>query len=176
MSDQKHIQVEDGKNIIQEIPNEIIEQPKPEKQTPTPEGAVEFIPEKPKVKTEEESFLEESISSLKSKLRSSKKKPTQIPQVRDELTIQVEKIMEQDLSDAFAELTTIQKQEFKMKGERTAFAIRALLKNTHVKVKAIFKLIFEWLKLLPGINKFFLEQEAKIKTDKILALRKTSGK
>jgi len=29
----------------------------------------------------------------------------------------------------------------------------------------------DWLKILPGVNKFFLEQEAKIKTDKILALK-----
>ena len=29
-------------------------------------------------------------------------------------------------------------------------------------------LIREWLKVIPGINKFFLEQTVKIKTDKII--------
>ena len=38
------------------------------------------------------------------------------------------------------------------------------------KAKKIFQLILEWLKLLPGINRFFLEQEAKIKTDRIIHL------
>jgi len=28
-----------------------------------------------------------------------------------------------------------------------------------------------WLKLIPGVNKFFLEQEAKIKTDEVLKLK-----
>ena len=34
--------------------------------------------------------------------------------------------------------------------------------------KKILKAIVGWLKMIPGVNKFFLEQEAKIKTDKIL--------
>jgi hypothetical protein len=32
------------------------------------------------------------------------------------------------------------------------------------------KLIREWLLIIPGVNKYFLEQEAKIKTDKIQQL------
>lgn len=169
--------VAEEKPVAQESPSEISEQPKTEAPAPSPEGAVEFAPEKPaEKKPTEEKFLEESIGGLKKKLRSTKKKPTAVPQVRDEITIQVEKVMEEDLGDAFAELTTIQKQEFKMKGEQVAFEIRDLLKKTHLKAKTIFKLIFEWLKMLPGINKFFLEQEAKIKTDKILAIKNTSGK
>ena len=63
-------------------------------------------------------------------------------------------------------------QEFKIKGEETAGKIRELLKSTHIKVKKIFRLIYEWLRLLPGVNKFFLEQEAKIKTDNIVLIQK----
>jgi hypothetical protein len=39
-------------------------------------------------------------------------------------------------------------------------------------VKKIVQAIVEWLKLVPGINKFFIKQTAKIKTDKILAAKK----
>jgi hypothetical protein len=39
------------------------------------------------------------------------------------------------------------------------------------KVKAIVDLIKKWLAIIPGVNKFFLEQEAKIKTDQIIALK-----
>ena len=45
------------------------------------------------------------------------------------------------------------------------------MKSTKVKVKKILKLILEWLRILPGINRFFLEQEAKIKTDRIIQLK-----
>lgn len=90
---------------------------------------------------------------------------------RDPLTFQIEKIMEEGIAEAYQELTPVQKQQFKIKGENTAKQIKALLQTTRVKVKKIFKLLLEWLQLLPGINRFFLMQDAKIKTDKILALK-----
>lgn len=144
---------------------------------PSPEHQFE-MPEQQeqKMETKPEGFLEESISGLKKKLRSSKKKPNIIPNVRDALTVEVEKVMEEGLKDAFKELTPLQRQEFKIKGEQTAYQIRDLLRATHIKVKKIIKLIMEWLKMLPGINRFFLEQEAKIKTDKIVALRNNGTK
>jgi len=98
------------------------------------------------------------------------RKPLAIPQTKDEMAIKVEKILEEGLGDAFQRLSPIAKQEFKIKGEKTAAKISELLRSTHVKVKKILKLIIEWLKILPGINRFFLEQEAKIKTDKIIEL------
>lgn len=119
----------------------------------------------------DDGFLDEAIGGLKNKLKLSKKKPTNIPSVRDELTMQIEKIMEDGLKDVFLELTPVQKQEFKIKGEKTAMEIRALMKGAKVKIKKIFLLLVNWLRVIPGVNKFFLEQEAKIKADKIIALR-----
>ena len=81
--------------------------------------------------------------------------------------------MEQGLEDAFGELTPTQQQEFKLKGEETARKISDLIRQGKTKVKKIFELIFEWLKELPGINRFFLEQEAKIKADKIAKLEES---
>ncbi|MFA6423788.1 MAG: hypothetical protein WCV83_00565 [Candidatus Magasanikbacteria bacterium] len=95
-----------------------------------------------------------------------------IPQVQDEMSVKIEQILESGLGDEFAKLSPIAKQEFKIKGEETTAKIRELLRSTHVKVKKIFYLIIEWLRILPGINKFFLEQEAKIKTDLIVGLHK----
>ncbi|HBU06455.1 MAG TPA: hypothetical protein DEB09_00050 [Candidatus Magasanikbacteria bacterium] len=147
----------------------VTENSKTESQTSLPEGVIESTAEIPKsVPENSENFLEETINNLKGKLKSSKKKPTQIPQVKDEITVQIEKIMEEGLGDAYKELTPIQKQEFKIKGEAVAWEIRNMVKLAHIKVKSIFRLLLEWLKMLPGINRFFLEQEAKIKTDKIL--------
>lgn len=96
--------------------------------------------------------------------------PSTLYTPKDPMISNIEKIMEEGIADAYQELTAIQKQQFKIKGEETARAIKKLLKETKVKVKKVFELLFEWLKLLPGINRFFLMQEAKIKTDKIIAL------
>lgn len=90
---------------------------------------------------------------------------------KDPITVQIEKIMEEGIGEAYQELTPVQKQQFKIKGEETANQIKLLLHATKIKVKKIFTLLLEWLKLLPGVNKFFLMQEAKIKTDKILGIK-----
>jgi hypothetical protein len=92
--------------------------------------------------------------------------------VRDEVVLRIEKIMEDGVGDAFQRLSPTARQEFKIKGEQTALKIREILQSSHIKVKKIFQLILEWLKMLPGVNRFFLEQEAKIKTDHIITLHK----
>lgn len=98
-------------------------------------------------------------------------KQYKIPQNKDEVTVKIEKIMEDGLNDSFQRLSPVAKVEFKLKGEQTAAKIAELMKSTHVKAKKILQLIMDWLKMLPAINRFFLEQEAKIKTDKIIALK-----
>lgn len=94
-----------------------------------------------------------------------------IPSIKDELTAKIEKVMEEGINDAYQRLSPVAKQEFKLKGEETAIKIRDLLRSAHVRAKKVLRLILEWLKMLPGINKFFLEQEAKIKTDRIISLQ-----
>ena len=101
-----------------------------------------------------------------------KKRPAMPLPVKDEVIIKIEKIMEESLNDSYQRLSPVAKQEFKLKGEQTATQIRELLKGSHIKVKKILRLIFDWLRMLPGVNHFFLEQEAKIKTDRIIALKK----
>lgn len=112
----------------------------------------------------------DTINSLRGRLMTTKKKSAPIPQVRDEVIIQLEKIMSKGLDDIYRDLSPLKKQEFKIRGEEIAFEIRDLLRATKVNLKKIFGLLFEWLKILPGVNKFFLEQDAKIKADLIYAL------
>ncbi len=139
----------------------------PEQMRPAEMPEQKEIPQAPEQPRED---VDSAIDSLKKKLRKTKKKQVNMPVVKDEITVRIEKVMEEGIADAYRELTPIQKQEFKMKGEETAYKIRELMKKTHVKIKDIFRLIYEWLRMLPGINKFFLEQEAKIKADKIIAI------
>jgi hypothetical protein len=90
---------------------------------------------------------------------------------KDSVMVKIEKIMEEGLNDSYQRLSPVAKQEFKLKGEQAASQIRELLKSARIKVKKILRLILDWLRILPGVNHFFLEQEAKIKTDKIIALK-----
>lgn len=105
-------------------------------------------------------------------LKRKKPKHAAIPQLRDEVTVRIEKILEDGVGDAYSRLSPVAKQEFKLKGEQTSRKIRDLLKSSHLHIKKIFRLILEWLKMLPDINRFFLEQEAKIKADRIISLHK----
>ena len=129
-------------------------------------------------KEKESESKEESLEQTQEKKTSVKewalKKRPQLPPIssfKDEATVKVEKILQEGLNDSYQRLSPVARQEFKLKGEWTAAQITELLKGAHIKVKKIFKLILEWLKILPGINRFFLEQEAKIKADKIVALK-----
>lgn len=90
---------------------------------------------------------------------------------------QIESVLEEDLGEIYNNLTPAEQKAFKIKGEETTRSIFQLVyQKTKIKVKKIVKLIRNWLKAVPGINKFFLEQEAKIKADKIVALTGESKK
>lgn len=90
---------------------------------------------------------------------------------KDPTLQKIEDILGEDLTDAFLRLSPDRQKSFKEKGEETASKIQQIIEGAKVNTKKIFDLIRKWLKMIPGINRFFLEQEAKIKTDKILSLK-----
>jgi len=92
--------------------------------------------------------------------------------LKSEILIQVEDILEQDLGDIYFKMDFKDQQKFKTKGEETAQKIETIMSSGRIKAQQIFKLLIEWLKTIPGVNKFFIRQAAKIKTDKILNLKK----
>lgn len=88
------------------------------------------------------------------------------------LSNKIEDILEDGLGELYIQMPKEKQQEFKEQGEKTTNQIIELLKETKVKVAKILHLIMDWLLIIPGINKFFVKQEAKIKTDNILKLKK----
>lgn len=80
----------------------------------------------------------------------------------------IESVLEEDLKDYFYQMDEGHRKVFRIEGERTAQQIDALVSSAKATAKRVLYLIQRWLRLIPGINKFFLEQEAKIKTDKIM--------
>ncbi len=84
---------------------------------------------------------------------------------------QIDKILSAGLEDAYLSLSPQVQKEFKKKGEEATIEINKLLNKVKVNLGKIIKLIKKWLLIIPKINPFFLEQEAKIKADRILDLK-----
>lgn len=89
---------------------------------------------------------------------------------RDEYYQRVERVLEDNLIDAYLEMPKDQRLQFKQEGERVAGQLRQMIESAKVKAKEVLKIIGDWLKRLPGVSRWFLEQEAKIKTDRIIQL------
>ena len=90
---------------------------------------------------------------------------------KDKILQKIEDILGEEMTDTFLKLSPDRQKLFKEKGEEIAGLIKQMIESAKVNTKKIFDLIRKWLKLIPGINQFFLEQEAKIKTDKILNIK-----
>lgn len=87
----------------------------------------------------------------------------------------IENILEEDLEQIYFQMPPSKQAEFARVGEQTASRISILMQGVKVQAKKILELIIRWLKIIPGVNRFFLEQEAKIKTDELLKLRGQQG-
>ncbi len=82
----------------------------------------------------------------------------------------VERVLAQDMDNIFLSLDVSQQIAFKKRGEETSRQIVKLLSKGTVPLKKIVHLIMAWLRVIPHVNRFYLEQEAKIKADKIMKL------
>ncbi|MEK7580494.1 MAG: hypothetical protein AAB465_02710 [Patescibacteria group bacterium] len=89
---------------------------------------------------------------------------------KSETLKQIETILTEDMGELYSSLPEAVKSEFIRRGEETAGKIEKLISKTKIIADKIVSLIINWLKIIPGINRIFLEQESKIKTDKILGL------
>ena len=104
--------------------------------------------------------------------KSSKKSNIRIDSSDSVRQKQIDNILAEGLNDVFLEMDPKQQRIFKEEGEKIASKINFILSSAKVKIKSIIDLIKNWLKLIPKINPHFLEQEAKIKADKIIKLKK----
>lgn len=165
----------------QQVEQKDIDKPlTPEVSPSTPELGQNFDKEK---RSTSEALEQAEPKHETSPIQDKHEQPSQAPVVSTDKSVndstahnmvpapQVEKILEEDLQEIWQTMTSDQQQQFKQSGEQTAIQISNLLQAVKVKLSEITKLIMGWLKIIPGVNKFFLEQEAKIKTDKLLDSR-----
>jgi hypothetical protein len=89
---------------------------------------------------------------------------------KSERLLVIEKTLSQGLEQIYFGLDKAAQATVKRAGEQTARQIEILLESGKAVAKKILHLIRQWLAKIPGINKFFLEQESKIKTDRIMAM------
>jgi len=87
---------------------------------------------------------------------------------KNKFEAEIEEVLQEDLTDLYLSMSPEERKAFKIKGEETVSLIHELVRAAHINTKKIFQLIRTWLHMIPGVNRFFLEQEAKIKTDKVL--------
>lgn len=88
----------------------------------------------------------------------------------------VEGILAEGLADVFAHMSFEDQEKFRAKGEETATILETLVAQLKATSKRVVQLIRAWLLLIPHVNKFFLDQETKIKTDYVLALQEKMRK
>jgi hypothetical protein len=81
---------------------------------------------------------------------------------------QIESVLQDDLEEIYFNMDEAHRNLFKAEGERVSKEIEHVVTTGQNIAMKVLELIKGWLKLIPGVNKFFLEQEAKIKTDKII--------
>ena len=152
----------------------IVKQTPETQKTPVVEVTKEQLPSN-EIATEEPSMKEvvqkvdtESASSGTATQDAQNAPPYVVPQ--DERRKKIERILEDGLRDAYGTLPDAIKSSFLAKGEEVAGKIREMIDGGAVIVKKIIQWIREWLQMIPGINRFYLEQETKIKADRILFL------
>lgn len=133
---------------------------------------------KPEIRPEKEPAIKKAEVKEKPQITPVSKIVTPLKVIREISPLQreIEKVLEADLGDLYQKLNPQQKTAFKAKGEVTASKITKMIQAAKIKIKKIWRLIRSWLKILPGINRFFLEQEIKIKTDQIIALAQRQKK
>lgn len=152
------------------------EQPSLPAEDESPLAADERAFEQLEAEEQKEAFLEQAEAAPTSSVQTTSGTDSQAaaPQVvaKDEVTVQLEKILEDGLGDYVAAMPEEARVRFLYKGQETATAITAMVRSLHVQAKKVVELIRSWLLTIPGVNKFFLEQEAKIKTDKVLELER----
>ncbi|MFW0837971.1 MAG: hypothetical protein ACKKL5_03140 [Candidatus Komeilibacteria bacterium] len=115
--------------------------------------------------------INQSAASLPANLPVDDQSPKTMASAKPLAIVEIEDILSDGLGEFYQQLSVSEKENFRVSGEKTAVEIDSLLQQAKVKIKEIINLIRGWLQSVPGLNKFFVEQSAKIKADKILIKR-----
>ncbi|EKD32733.1 MAG: hypothetical protein ACD_76C00157G0002 [uncultured bacterium] len=94
------------------------------------------------------------------------------PVKKDKIALSVESALSEGLEELYMSMSPKDKKRFKEEGDKIASIISDMIRKAKINTRKIRDLVFKWLRLIPGVSKFFLEKEAKIRTQKILFIAK----
>jgi hypothetical protein len=157
-----------GKIDLDKLPEKLPAAHQPEKPV-----SLELGPDKPlERKSNPENSKESKVIGIPEKIEPTLLVPTtNVSSFQRQRAQEIDNILSEGLHDVFLKMKADRQKEFKRTGEDTAVKIAVMMDKGKLKVNKVIELIKKWLKLIPGINRFFLEQEAKIKADKIMRLK-----
>lgn len=81
---------------------------------------------------------------------------------------EIEAILSENVMEVYSMLTPQEQEKFRAAGEEAVTKIEQLVVQFKATARTVLQIIRQWLMTIPRINVFFLEQESKIKTDRIL--------
>lgn len=84
----------------------------------------------------------------------------------------IEAVLSEGLTELYQSMTPQEQQIFREKGEEAASKIEVLVLTFRASAKKVVEIIRSWLATIPRVNRYFLEQESKLKTDDIIKLQR----
>lgn len=116
-----------------------------------------------------------AIKAVRQALPESAVEVTPIVVIKDPVYLEVEQVLEDGLGSYYQGMNPKLQQLFKSRGETLAASLALMVTVTKVNVGKVVELIRRWLMLIPGVSRFFLEQEAKIRADRIAVIAQLSA-
>lgn len=89
---------------------------------------------------------------------------------KDPVLKDVEHVLEEGMEEIYRKMDPPHQRKFSKEGDRVAGVVSEMVRKAKVKSREVLKLITGWLRIIPHVNRYYLDQEAKLKTDKILEL------
>ncbi len=154
---------------------EPIGRPVSQESKPLPQAEVLGSPESqaeqaPDVKVERAPQQEKIQEDVPQVVANDSQQSAAAPVAKDPQLQKIEEMLSEDLGDLYKQLPPDIKPVFKAKGEEVARTISAWIQEAKITARKVLGLIREWLGLIPNVNKYYLEQESKIKTDQVMEL------
>lgn len=140
--------------------------------SPTTEDKIEKIPSPENIgeKLTEQNSENENKNLAREQVGEAAKSRPIVKTAAQQRAEAIDRILSDGLGDIFVSLPPQKQKEFKDEGEKTVQKINELIEKGKLTLSGLVKLICKWLSVIPGVNRFFLEQDAKIKADKIMEI------
>lgn len=162
-----------GGSSVEQPPN-VVEVPKTNGEVDEYTAAERVAEQEMVVEQQKDTFLEQAeaapTTAIVTPAGQQAAAPVAVVVPKDEVTIEVEKILEYGLGDYIPDMPEVARERFLKKGGEVASQLSTMVRTLNVQVNLVVTLIKEWLLTIPGVNRYYIEQEAKIKTDQIVDL------